>query len=75
MTVTEHGENAGVCDHKVSLAHGGTDDPDNLETLCQECAERKDAADRGARPKDYSLAVGADGWPVDPAHPANGGEG
>ena len=28
-------------DHKVSLANGGTDNIDNLQTLCRDCNRRK----------------------------------
>ena len=28
-------------DHKVSLANGGTNELDNLQTLCQDCNRRK----------------------------------
>ena len=36
-----HGSNAGVCDHKVPLAQGGTDDDENLQTICQSCDKEK----------------------------------
>lgn len=48
--VTLHGKYAGVCDHIIPLAEGGTDDDDNLQTICQECDKEKTAAEaaRGA---------------------------
>ena len=39
-----------------------------LESLCHEChnSEATPSERRG-----YSLTIGADGWPLDPLHPAN----
>ena len=37
VMVDLHGANHGVCDHIVPLDQGGSNDPDNLQTLCQEC--------------------------------------
>lgn len=41
-----------------------------LESLCKHChdSEAKQQEVRG-----YSTAIGADGWPLDPRHPANKG--
>lgn len=39
------GENHGVCDHKVPLAEGGSDDRSNLQTICQGCNKVKTAAE------------------------------
>jgi len=39
------GPSAGVCDHVVPLAEGGTDDDDNLQTLCRECSDAKTLAE------------------------------
>lgn len=36
-----HGPNHGVCDHKVPKSQGGTDDEDNLDTICQACDKVK----------------------------------
>ena len=36
-----HGDNAGVCDHIVPLAEGGTDDERNLQTICKACDKEK----------------------------------
>jgi hypothetical protein len=40
---------------------------DNLQSLCVSCHSRK------TRGRNYSPAVGLDGFPLDPAHPAYGG--
>lgn len=45
VSVDLHGPNHGVCDHVVPLEEGGTDDEVNLQTLCQECAKAKTAAE------------------------------
>lgn len=52
-----------IADHIIPLAKGGTGDRSNYQWLCQECADVKDAADRGAvyRPKRQ---IAPDGWPV-----------
>jgi 5-methylcytosine-specific restriction protein A len=51
-----------VADHKVSLAKGGTGDRSNYQLLCKDCADAKDAEDRGAtyRPK---RRISLNGWP------------
>lgn len=51
-----------VADHTLSLAKGGTGDRSNYQWLCRECADVKDAKDRGAtyRPKRRILPSG---WP------------
>lgn len=43
-------------------------DEGNLESLCDSCheSEAKQQEIRG-----YSSTIGPDGWPYDPAHPAN----
>lgn len=38
-----HGEKAGVCDHKIPLSQGGTDDEENLQTICKRCDKEKTA--------------------------------
>ena len=38
-----HGVRAGVCDHRVPLAQGGTDDESNLQTICKCCDKEKTA--------------------------------
>ena len=49
VPVELHGLNAGICDHKIPLAEGGTDDDENLETICQACdkAKTQDESRRG----------------------------
>lgn len=41
VTVDLHGDNAGVCDHIVPLAEGGSDDESNLQTICKHCDKIK----------------------------------
>ena len=36
-----HGPRAGVCDHVIPLSEGGTDDEENLQTICQACDKVK----------------------------------
>ena len=50
------------CDHIVSKAKGGTDDPANLQAMCAPCHSRKTIEERGhrIRPK-----TGLDGWPIE----------
>jgi 5-methylcytosine-specific restriction protein A len=62
-----------VVDHVVGLAEGGTNDPTNLQPLCQPCHDLKTAQEsaraRGARVPTSVRAkptTGADGWPRDP---------
>lgn len=43
IPVELHGPNAGVCDHKVPLSQGGTDDEENLQTICKCCDKAKTA--------------------------------
>jgi 5-methylcytosine-specific restriction protein A len=35
------GPQHGVCDHIVPKAAGGTDDPSNLQCICQDCDRKK----------------------------------
>lgn len=49
-------------DHIKPKAQGGTDDPDNLESLCAPCHDAKTVVDSGGTiPK----AIGLDGWPIE----------
>lgn len=48
-------------DHKIPKSKGGTDDPDNLQSLCVPCHDAKTLADKGNKVK---AAFGADGWPI-----------
>jgi 5-methylcytosine-specific restriction protein A len=47
-------------------------DPDNLQSLCDEEPWRcHSSAKQSEESLGYSKAIGADGWPIDPSHPAN----
>jgi len=48
-------------DHITPKAHGGTDDPANLQAINRDCHKRKTAEDEGKR---YRPATGLDGWPL-----------
>lgn len=37
---------ANIVDHIVAKAHGGTDEPHNLETICDTCHKQKTATER-----------------------------
>lgn len=50
------------CDHIVSKAKGGTDDPANLQALCAPCHNDKTIAERGYRVRPHT---GQDGWPIE----------
>lgn len=39
--VTLHGKLHGVCDHIKAVSQGGTDEPSNLQTICQACDKIK----------------------------------
>lgn len=43
--VTLHGSLAGVCDHVIALAVGGSDDESNLQTICKNCDKIKTHAE------------------------------
>lgn len=45
-------------------------DPANLEAVCKGC---HDGDVKAEEISGYSSAIGADGWPTDPRHPANRG--
>jgi 5-methylcytosine-specific restriction protein A len=45
VIVTLHGVRAGVCDHVVPLAEGGSDNETNLQTICKECDKVKTHAE------------------------------
>jgi len=61
-----------VADHIVR--HAGSwslfMDIANTQTLCKEHHDKAKALDEA---RGYSTAIGADGWPIDPAHPFNQG--
>lgn len=48
-------------DHKVRLADGGSNDLDNLQSLCTDCHKAKTIQENGGR---TPRAVGLDGYPV-----------
>lgn len=50
-------------DHRTPKAKGGTDDPENLEVICEPCHRVKSAAESGS-PLKRKVAIGLDGWPV-----------
>ena len=52
---------ANEVDHITPKAKGGTDDPENLRSICQSCHRDKSAVDRGHRVRQ---TVGPDGWPT-----------
>lgn len=45
VEVALHGPGHGVCDHIIPTSEGGTDDLDNLQTLCQACSRVKTASE------------------------------
>ena len=49
-------------DHIKPKAKGGTDDRDNLESLCAPCHEAKTITDSGGT---ITKATGLDGWPIE----------
>lgn len=61
---------APVCDHIVDVKTDKAKafDPANLRTLCKTC---HDGERRRIDATGYSSAVGEDGYPLDPRHPAN----
>ena len=49
-------------DHIIPKAHGGTDDMDNLQSLCRvPCHQEKTAKDEGW---NRAATIGTDGWPL-----------
>ena len=48
-------------DHIVSKAQGGTDDDDNLQTICRDCHATKTITEQGKKRKPR---IGLDGWPM-----------
>ncbi|GJH22233.1 HNH endonuclease [Caballeronia novacaledonica] len=56
---------AAEVDHRVPLAHGGTDHEDNLQSLCIECHAKKTLEEQGKR----RAGCDANGLPLDDAHP------
>ena len=61
-------------DHILAIGNGGEPfEYDNLQSLCTSCHSRKTAGEHGK--SGVVSACGADGWPTDYRHPANGGDG
>jgi 5-methylcytosine-specific restriction enzyme A len=50
-------------DHVLPKAKGGTDDPANLQAICDPCHLAKSAEDQGKRLKPR-VTTGNDGWPI-----------
>jgi 5-methylcytosine-specific restriction protein A len=48
-------------DHKTPLFKGGTDDPANLQVLCEPCHMTKTIQERGGK---QSAPIGIDGYPL-----------
>ena len=62
-------------DHIEPITHGGDPwDWDNLQPLCKSCHSRKTLNEK-RHGNTYVGGCGPDGWPTDPRHPANGGDG
>lgn len=63
-------DGAAVADHRT--AHKGDAalfwDAANVQTLCKPC---HDGAKQSEEARGYSTEIGADGFPIDPRHPAN----
>lgn len=59
-----------IVDHKIPHKgdHALFHDPGNLQTLCKPHHDRHKQREEI---RGYSEARGLDGWPIDPAHPAN----
>lgn len=48
-------------DHRTPKSKGGTDDPDNLQSLCADCHKAKTVRDSGGRVR---REIGLDGYPI-----------
>jgi 5-methylcytosine-specific restriction protein A len=61
-------------DHILAINDGGDAwDGENLQSLCRSCHSKKTQSDN--RAGRTVSRCGADGWPLDPRHVANGGDG
>ncbi len=47
--------------HIKAKADGGTDEPENLVSICRECHDKATAQAKGQR---WKVQIGIDGWPV-----------
>lgn len=56
---------ASQVDHITPKAQGGTDDPDNLASICHQCHKAKTAAESRGR---QSTGYDASGYPLDKGH-------
>lgn len=55
-------------DHITPRAQGGTDDLDNLQSICRDCHNAKtgrEAAEAQGRRYRPKVTIGLDGWPAD----------
>ena len=50
---------AKAVDHITPKAKDGTDDPDNLQAICNDCHKAKTKAETSGK-----VIIGADGWPI-----------
>ena len=48
-------------DHIVPKSQDGTDDSDNLQSICTPCHKAKTKAENGANSRP---SIGLDGWPI-----------
>lgn len=66
---------ATAVDHIVAKEFGGTEDDDNLQSICATCHQTKTSAEalraRGAAQRIAPAACNADGMPTDARHPWN----
>jgi 5-methylcytosine-specific restriction protein A len=53
---------ATAVDHIINKAKGGTDDPDNLQSICGPCHDEKSLAEASDKPNKPQY--GADGWTI-----------
>lgn len=56
---------ATAVDHIRAKANGGTDDLDNLRSICRPCHALKTIHDQGKNPRIRRRTIGTDGWPIE----------
>jgi 5-methylcytosine-specific restriction endonuclease McrA len=56
---------ASEVDHIIPLSKGGSDDEDNLQSICRSCHDDKTRTDLGMKAK---TAIDASGLPLSPGH-------